>query len=49
VSVLAFHWCSAYIRRLCFVVLLFPTSARLVQELVINNNIFAVQKKRRVK
>jgi hypothetical protein len=25
-----FHWCSAYIRRLCIVVLLFPISVRLV-------------------
>ncbi|KAK2369691.1 hypothetical protein QL285_082807 [Trifolium repens] len=29
------HWCSVYIRHLCFVVLSFPTSARLVQRLVI--------------
>ncbi|KAK2402413.1 hypothetical protein QL285_051935 [Trifolium repens] len=39
------HWCSAYIRRLCFVVPFFPISVHLVRKLVINNNIFAVKNK----
>jgi hypothetical protein len=38
-----FHWRSAYIRRFCFVVPLFPAYVRLVQKPVNNNNnIFAV-------
>jgi hypothetical protein len=40
------HWCSAYIRHLCYVVSLLPVSVRLVQRLSYNN-IFAVQKKNR--
>jgi hypothetical protein len=41
---LFFLWCSAY-WRLCFVVLLFSASVRLVQIPIFNNNnIFAVKK-----
>jgi hypothetical protein len=39
------HWCSAYIRHLCYVVSLLPVSVRLVQR-PSYNNIFAVQKKK---
>jgi hypothetical protein len=38
------HWCSAYIRHICYVVSLLPVSVRLVQR-PSYNNIFAVQKK----